>query len=91
MIVVSAFPLVSARAVPSIARLIPLVMMMCLPPAVAKSSSTISSLLRRSGFESGFAFVGQAWTNDEAVGAFFCRRVLFRALACDGDMLTAHC
>ena len=53
-------------------------MMVCLLPAVSESLSTVSSFLGRSGFESGFAFVGHSWTNNEAGSADFCCRVPFR-------------
>ena len=75
--VLSALPLFSIRVFPSIARLLPLVMVMCLPTAVSESFSEISLLLSCSSFESGFAFFGQGWTDYEAVGDAFCHRVSF--------------
>ena len=53
---------------------------MCLPHNVDELSSAISLLLGRSGFESGFAFVGKAWTNYKAVGADLCHSVPFHVI-----------
>ena len=77
MIVVYAFLLVRVIVFPSISRLLPPAMLMCLPPAVAELLLMVSSFLGRSVFGSIFDFIGQAYIDNEAAGSELCLRVLF--------------
>ena len=72
------FTIVQNMCHPVNSKFLPLAVVICLSPAVDELPSTISSLLRRSSFESGFSFLGRAWTENKDSGAAFYRCVTFQ-------------